>query len=91
MIYVWYSDWGSIGYIASEDFSEVYDFFRPGSDAYKINGLELSVIEKNKHELQQKHQLYYCGLYKGSKESYQFANWDEFWEWFMVKYGIEML
>jgi len=71
--------------LISEDFKKTYICYKPGSSIAQRAGIKLNKIyigDTNLQALYQQNNTY---------ESHEFANWDEFWEWFMVKYGIEML
>lgn len=90
MIYLWFSpQFSNIGYIATNDFNEMYNFFKPDSRVYRASGLELNYIHMPENSTNFKLQC--RKLYEESKESYTFNNWDAFWEWFFKKYAVDML
>lgn len=93
MIYVWNmgmmeeelkdsTSSSGIGFVATKDFSEVYDFWWPDTFQFKNKGLCLNPVTFDCETMDKSH---FRSLYNNSKLSYKFANWNHFWEWMILE------
>jgi len=92
MIYVWYMgtteeiEMGdtshAIGFVSTEDFLEIYNFWAPNSLSYLKKGLCLRPVDFDAEIM---NASYFRSSYNNSKLSYKFANWDKFWEWIILE------
>lgn len=83
-LHIWLNSKESVGFVAEEGFVNVYDFWVPGSDPYKKNGLFLAPFPVKEG----KYSDFFREKNNKSEVKFEVEGWDGFLDWLMEEYCI---